>query len=56
MPSPAADRSIISTSLARAPAISGAINALSGMLRQYFLGISLVMALTLSRAGLKTDA
>ena len=46
-------RSIISSSLARAVAMSGATSAVSGMLCQYFLGISFSIAFTLRRAGLK---
>ena len=46
-------RSIISNSRARAPAISGATSAVSGMLCQYFFGISFSIAFTFRRAGLK---
>ncbi len=42
----------------RAPAcrINGAISSASGRLRQYFFGISAVIAFTFNRAGLKMDA
>jgi hypothetical protein len=52
----ARDRSTISSSLARAPAINSPTNAVSGMFFQYFFGISLVIALIFTRAGLKMDA
>ena len=53
---PSLDVSIIAASRLWAPASSPEINAVSGMLRQYFLGISLVIAFTLTRAGLKVEA
>ncbi len=45
--------SIIAASRACAPASSPPISAVSGMFFQYFFGISLVIAFTLTRAGLK---
>ncbi len=50
------DVSIIAASRRWASASSPPISAVSGMLRQYFFGISLVIAFTLTRAGLKIDA
>jgi len=46
----------IASSRARAPLISSATNAVSGMFFQYLRGISLSIAPVLSRAGLKIDA
>jgi hypothetical protein len=50
------DASTILASRACAPAISSPTNAVSGMFFQYFFGISLTIAPTLRRAGLKMEA
>ena len=44
---------IIALAARSAPAIKGLINEASGRFRQYFFGISVCMAFTFSRAGLK---
>ena len=44
---------IVALAVRPAPAIKGLINEASGRFRQYFRGISVCIAFTFSRAGLK---